>query len=408
MKAINSRYILTCNKSNDILENHSIVYDKKIVDILPTKELLNKYPNIETKDTNEHTIIIPGLINTHVHLEFSKNRTTLEYGDFVSWLKSVIINRDELIERVDEAYLSRVLDDMLNSGTTAIGAISSYGFEISACKKSPIRTTLFNEALGSKPDMIDDLYSLFRARLEDTKYIADERFTPAIAIHSPYSIHPILTKKVLQDAKDNDLLLTTHFMESPAEREWLENSQGDFLDFFKNFLATDKSLIKPIEFLKQFESHKTLFVHNTVATKDELSFIKNSNSSLVHCPVSNRFLTNLSLDLGLVDELGLEYSIGTDGLSSNISLSMFDELRAAMFTHTNQDINSLATKLLHSATNLGAKALGIDSGEISIGKNADFLEIDLPSTCEQISLATNIILHTKKPTSVTIGGLEYN
>jgi cytosine/adenosine deaminase-related metal-dependent hydrolase len=349
---------------------------------------------------------MPGLVNTHCHLEFSKNKTTLEYGDFVSWLKSVIINRDELIGGVDEEYLMPILDDILKSGTTSIGAISSYGFEITACKKSPIRAVLFNEAIGSKPDMIDDLYSLFMARLEDTKSMADDRFRPAIAIHSPYSIHPILTKKVLQHAKDDNLVVSAHFMESSAERDWLEKSKGDFVDFFKNFLGVDKSLITPSEFLKQFDGQKTLFVHNTVATKDELQHIKDNDSSIVHCPVSNRLLTNSSLDLNLVSDIGVEYSIGTDGLSSNISLSMFDELRSALFTHTNADINELANNLLYSATNVGARALGIDSGELTVGKNADFLHIDLSDDISEDNIARNIILHTTKPNRVVVSGVE--
>jgi cytosine/adenosine deaminase-related metal-dependent hydrolase len=402
MKAIKTKYILTNNKNKDILKDHAIVYDKTIKDILPNDNLVAKYPNI--KDIEEANIIIPGLVNTHCHLEFSKNKSTLEYGDFLKWLKSVIINRDDLIEGINDQFLSTILDEVVSCGTTSIGAISSYGFEINACKNSPIRAVLFNEAIGSKADMIDDLYSLFMARLEDTKHLADDRFAPAIAIHSPYAIHPILTKKVLQHAKDDDLIVTTHFMESMAEREWLESSSGDFLEFFENFLGMKSSLITPKEFLKQFESHKTLFVHNTIATKDELAYIKDMDSSIVHCPISNRLLTNKSLDLSLANEIGLDISIGTDGLSSNFSLNMFDELRSALFTHTNHDLNSLATSLLYSATNIGAKALGIDSGEIAIDKNADFLDIALDDIKDENSIAMQIILHTKKPNSVYIGG----
>jgi cytosine/adenosine deaminase-related metal-dependent hydrolase len=405
MKAVSSKYIITCNDKKDILKDYTIIYDDKIVDILPTTQAKEKYKNIDI-ESNSTQVVMPGLVNTHVHLEFSKNKTTLEYGDFVSWLKSVIINRDELIGGVDEEYLMPILDDILKSGTTAIGAISSYGFEITACKKSPIRAVLFNEAIGSKPDMIDDLYSLFMARLEDTKSMADDRFRPAIAIHSPYSIHPILTKKVLQHSKDDNLVVSAHFMESSAERDWLEKSKGDFVDFFKNFLGVDKSLITPSEFLKQFDGQKTLFVHNTVATKDELQHIKDNDSSIVHCPVSNRLLTNSSLDLNLVSDIGVEYSIGTDGLSSNISLSMFDELRSALFTHTNADINELANNLLYSATNVGARALGIDSGELTVGKNADFLHIDLSDDISEDNIARNIILHTTKPNRVVVGGVE--
>jgi cytosine/adenosine deaminase-related metal-dependent hydrolase len=405
MRAIKSDYIVTCDKDFTILQNSAIIFDDKIVEIIHSDRVKEKYPNIEVIETKPNSIIMPGLVNTHIHLEFSKNKTTLEYGDFVSWLKSVIVNREELIEGVDEEFLLPVLDSIIKSGTTTIGAVSSYGFEISACKKSPIRAVLFNEAIGSKPDMIDDLYSIFLGRLNETYSLADSRFIPAIAIHSPYSIHPVLTRKVLQIAKEEEHIVTTHFMESMSEREWLEGSSGDFYDFFDKFLGIQNSLITPSEFLKQFSGHKTLFVHNTIATKDELEFIKNNDSSLVHCPVSNRLLTNSALDLDLVEKIGVDFSIGTDGLSSNYSLSMFDELRSALFTHTTKDINSFANKLLMSATSGGASSLNINSGAIESGKHSDFLVVDMGSEIKDTnSLAMQIILHTKEPSSVYIGG----
>lgn len=405
MKAIKSEYILTCNNQKDILKDNVIVFDDKLIDILPISQFDTKYPNIKLIDTPTHTIIIPGLINTHCHLEFSKNKTTLDYGHFVSWLKSVIINRENLISDIDDEYISSMLDTIVHNGTTSIGAVSSYGFEINACKKSPIRTVLFNEAIGSNPQMIDDLYSIFLGRLNETYSLEDDRFIPAIAIHSPYSIHPILTKKILQIAKEENHIISTHFMESIAEREWLESSSGDFYDFFDKFLGVQKSLITPNEFLKQFDGLNTMFVHNTVANEDELKYIKNNNSTLIHCPISNRLLTNNLFDINKAKDLGLSYAIGTDGLSSNYSLNMFEELRVALFTHTTKDIKTLATDLLYSATNIGAKALNINSGSIEIGKNADFLTINIGELINvPNNIAMQIILHTTKPNSVYIGG----
>ena len=60
---------------------------------------------------------MPGLINSHIHLEFSANSTTLKYGNFMNWLNSVIKSRDELINKATkqliDAKLKKYLDKSL-------------------------------------------------------------------------------------------------------------------------------------------------------------------------------------------------------------------------------------------------------------------------------------------------------
>ena len=171
-----------------------------------------------------NTVIMPGLINSHIHLEFSSNSTSLSYGNFMSWLNSVIVNREALIEKSNTALINTKLDEMLKGGTTTIGAISSYGFEIEACKKTPINTVLFSEVIGSKADMIDTLFSDFKARLESVKKNSSKNFIPAIAIHSPYSVHPFLVREALRLAKEENLSVSAHFLESIEEFDWLPDS----------------------------------------------------------------------------------------------------------------------------------------------------------------------------------------
>lgn len=51
-------------------------------------------------------------------------------------------------------------------------------------------------------------------------------FIPAISIHSPYSTHPSLAYFALDLAKKQNLLASTHFLESKAENIWLRESKG--------------------------------------------------------------------------------------------------------------------------------------------------------------------------------------
>lgn len=171
MKLISAKWVITCDENSSIIENGAIVYDKKIIQIDTLEKIQENYPNLQPLILEENSVLMPGLINTHVHLEFSSNSTTLKYGNFMLWLNSVIGSRDELIQKATTNLIEKKLDKMKKSGTTTIGAISSYGFDMQACLNSPINTVFFNEVIGSKADMIDTLFADFKSRLEESKKI---------------------------------------------------------------------------------------------------------------------------------------------------------------------------------------------------------------------------------------------
>ncbi|WP_108062026.1 aminofutalosine deaminase family hydrolase [Poseidonibacter lekithochrous] len=406
MKILSAKWVLTCDENNSIIENGAVVFNEKIIDIDSLENIQKKYPDLEVEESKENSVLMPGLINSHVHLEFSANSTTLKYGNFMNWLNSVIKNRDTLIEKATTKLISKKLDRMKKTGTTSIGAISSYSFDLEACMKTPINTVFFCEVIGTKMDMVDTLFADFKSRLEGAKQSSSKNFIPAVAIHSPYSVHPFLVRESLRLAREENFAVSSHFLESPEEFEWLHKDQGLFIDFFKNFLGQDKAVTKPMEFLNNFSNMNNLsFTHCVEASDNDLEKIKSLGASINHCITSNRVLNNTKLDISRLD--GINLSIGTDGLSSNNSLSMFDELRNALMMHTDININSLATKLLKAATVNGAKALGLNKGVLQKDLDADIISFTLPDDIEENEdLAMHIILHTKFVDKTIIGGVD--
>ena len=283
MKIIDANYILTCNDDFEVLKNCAVCFDKIILDIDKLKNLSQKYPEAKVITLPKNSVLMPGLINTHVHLEFSANKTTLSYGNFVQWLYSVIENREELVENASEELIDKELKKMIQNGTTTIGAISSYGFDMNSCIKSALNVVYFTEALGSKQEMIDTLYQDFQAKLKSALSNKKDNFIPAIAIHSPYSTHPFLIREILNIAKQSNIPVSAHFMESKAENDWLNYSSGEFEVFFKEMLGQSVSLCKPNEFLNLFKNVKNLsFTHCVEANKEELEQIKELDATIIH------------------------------------------------------------------------------------------------------------------------------
>ena len=400
MKILIIDYIYT---PSQILKNQAIAFSEHIEAIDSVKNLKESYPKATVIHTKKNSVLYAGFINSHVHLEFSTNKTSLKYGSFMPWLESVIERREELVGACNNEVMKKACQTMLRSGITSFGAISSFGNELEVCEKTPQRVVFFNELIGSNASYADMLYRDFMERVKASMSCEEKSLiTPAIAIHSPYSVHPIILEKAVNLAKHHHLPLSAHLLESEAEKKWLEKGEGEFKPFFEKYFNTSTPVTTIKKFMEAFDNYPTHFTHCTEAEEKELNYLALKNHSIAHCPRSNRYLGCKRLK---IETLNLPFTIATDGLSSNDSLNIFDELRASLFLHNKIDIQTLAPQLIEAVTSTPAKVLDLNCGEISVGKLADFAIISLSETPireEEIALWT--ILHTKEVDAVYIGG----
>ena len=398
MIKLKADYVVTMNKNYDILLNAEVLFDKEIIDIgynLPGDSIY----------LGKNSVLMPALINTHTHLEFSSNKTSLSYGDFITWLESVIEKREELFISCKGECYKKAIEEMKKSGICAFGEISSSGNDLKYLKHSPLKVVYFNEIIGTNPAIVDAMYQDFLNRLNESLKLENENFKAAISIHSPYSVHPILMDKVINIAKEKNLPIQAHFMESKAERRWLDTGEGEFKLFFEKHFKNAKPLIKPIEFIEKFKNTNTTFVHCVYANEKEFEKISEIDAKIAHCPVSNRLLNVGKLDLERVKNYKIDYSVATDGLSSNYSLNLFKEIRAALLMHTDLHPKYLAKDLLKAVTINAAKELNLNNGSIEIGKSADLITFNLPGKVDNLDIIPiQIILHTNEVKELYING----
>ncbi len=389
-------------------KGYAVAFEKKIVLVAPIDEIVQKYSKAEHIETKPNSVLYPGFINTHVHLEFSANKTTLNYGSFLPWLYSVIENRETLVNSCDTQMALGACNEMLESGVTTFGAISSLGLDLQACIQAPQRVVFFNELIGSNPQSVDALYQDFLQRFKASSQHQDNLVSAGIAIHSPYSLHPIVLKKALLLAKEYKSVVSAHLLESPAEREWLESSTGEFKEFFEKFFNQRSAITTIDAFISAFDGYPTHFTHCVQANDKELKKLSVQGHSVAHCPRSNRLLGCGRLAIEKLIENKLSFSVATDGLSSNTSLSLFDELRSALMLHHLGDIHVLANLLIDSVTITAGEILGLDIGQIKEGYEADLAVITLPEKpTQEEDIALWTILHTQKVNQLYIQGEQH-
>ncbi len=375
-----------------VLKNHAVLVDETILQVAPKSKVLRDNKDVETIEYPKYSLLFPGLINAHVHVEFSGNKTELSYGDFINWLYSVIENREELMQGCDLVCMTKAIDAMLANGITTFGAISSHGLDFEACFNAKQNVVFFNELIGSQAAAADVLFGDFLQRLERSKEQKRKGFFPGVAIHSPYSVHPVLVQKALEVVRKERLPLTAHFMESLAERQWLDNAKGEFKEFFDKFLQQQKPVSSAKEFLESFDGVSTLFAHAIKASDEEYETMKRNAHTIAHCPISNRLLGNGALELEKIEKIGVKWCLATDGLSSNYNLDLWEEMKAALFMHTDLPLLELAKKLIAAATVNGANALSLPKGEITKGKDADMIVLQLEGEPTP-ELELHMILH---------------
>lgn len=352
---------------NILIENENII---KIFSN-SSKTLLDKDID-KIIDANED-VVMPGLINTHCHLSMSIFRETVDGLGLQDWLTKKIWPIEEKLTSKDIYDGSKIsFQEMIETGTTTVNDMYFMAKEtIKAAKEMGIRlqTTRALMDLSGKKDgdlRIKEIEEL----LEKNKN--EELITINAGLHGFYTSSEDYAKKVIRFAKNNNLILHTHFCENEKEVE----------DIKKGYNKT------PVEILKhELPGTKAILAHCVKLSNKEIEEISkiHADISIATCPVSNLKLGCGIANISKMQEVGLNISIGTDGQGSGCNLDLFEQMKyvALLQKGMNEKPELMpAYEILKMATINGAKALGLEKkiGSIEVGKRADLIIIDMKSS----------------------------
>ncbi|TWT50001.1 Aminodeoxyfutalosine deaminase [Thalassoglobus neptunius] len=324
--------------------------------------------------------VIPGLINTHTHLEFSSLQKPLEpLRSFCDWIREVIRWKISQPERNHPA-ISQGLAESIHSGSTLVGEIATRDWRTERDWSEvdfPQQVVMFREFLGLDPSSISASLDLAAEFLSAE---SPQPCQPAISPHAPYSTHPELIAQLAQLAQAHDVPLAFHLAESPEEIELLRNGTGPFKKMLSDLNIDTGTLFEsrqgPIDYLKLIDvSSPVLVIHGNNLTGEELEFLsKRENFSIVYCPRTHAAMQTGQHRWQQMLEHGINVALGTDSRASNPDLSVFKELA---FVHSSTP-NVPASRLLRLATVNAAQALGQqNSGRLAAGAIASLCVVPL-------------------------------
>jgi len=128
-----------------------------------------------------------------------------------------------------------------------------------------------------------------------------------------------------------------------------------------------------------------------------MEIIKSAGGSVAHCPVSNLKLASGIAPVPAMLNKGVNVGLATDGVASNNSTDMFEEIKLAAVLHKGISENPTAVNAytaLRMATVNGALAQGRnDCGRIKEGFDADviMLDFDRPHLIPCHNVASNAV-----------------
>jgi len=211
----------------------------------------------------------------------------------------------------------------------------------------------------------DNVYEQSLRAIE--KYKNNKQIKIDASIHGVYTSHPPAWKQVMDFTHKYNLGMHVHLSETKTEHEGA----------VKNYGKTPAAV---------FNEHGVFDVpaiaaHSVWVTDEDMDILKEKNVTVAHNPISNLKLASGLAPINKIIEKGINVAIGTDGVSSNNSHDIFEELKMASLLqkYAANDPTALpAYEAIKMATTNGAKAQGREkeSGIIKEGYNADLILLD--------------------------------
>ncbi len=328
----------------------------------------------------KNKLVIPGLINCHTHTYMSVFRNIADDLSFDEWLFKNIMPREDKLSSED-AYWGALLSciEMIKTGTTCFLDMHMFKNQTAKATVDSGMRAVISRGLSGENRSEDGAVRRINEALEEfEEWKNEKKLSFMLAPHAIYTCGTDYIKFIIDKAKEYNLPLHTHLSETRYEVSESEKNYG----------------MTPVQYLDSlgFFELNTVAAHCVHLKDSDFKIFKKKNVNVVLNPKSNMKLGNGFAPVYRMINEGINVCMGTDSAASNHSLNLFSDMNCTALIHKAVNENPKAVtafEVFKAATINGAKALGINSGQIKEGKAADLAILDL--NCPQMRPKNNII-----------------
>ena len=389
--------IVTMNPGDSIVHGDLLIEDDKIVSI--GRSSTNADVIIDARDC----AVVPGFIQTHIHLCQTLFRSAADDLALIDWLKKRVWPLEAAHSAQSIAASARLgVAELIKGGTTCALTMETVNHTSEVFRvvlESGFRATIGkcmmdkgDEVPGALREVSADSIKESVALLEEWHGVGNGRLRYCFAPRFAVSCTRELLEQVGQLARERDVMIHTHASENKTECEMVEAETG-----MRNITYLDQVGIT---------GRHVVLAHCVHLADNEIKILRNTQTNVAHCPSSNLKLGSGIAPITKLLANQISISLGADGAPCNNRLDMFTEMRTAALLQKalhGPEVLS-ARRVLQMATIDGARTLGLESeiGSIEVGKKADVSVIDLnqPHTSPESHDVVSAIVYSAQAADV--------
>lgn len=396
---IENGVVVTMDAQRHLYQNGAVaIEDHEIIAVGPVEEIKSEF---ETKQSIDATgqLVMPGLINTHVHVPDILYRGRGKERGLHDWLFNVkqpfVVAMDADDHQLaaalycQEALLAGVTTFVENAGGTGTGYeppvidaklnvydkmgvrnIYAHGFldtesdpemaRYAECqrRKAP-GVTHTDDPLPETEEALSTVESL----IQDYHGTANGRQSVWPGPFLAWGVSPEGLAGAVELAERYDVMTTTHTAESPQQERHLASS---------------------VEYLESagYLGERTLLGHCVQLDEADIRRLAETDTRVAHNVVTNCSLGTGVAPVPTMQQYGVTVGLGTDNIDQNDTVNMLSDMRFAATVHkaVRQDPAAMtAETVLEMATIDAARAIGREDelGSLEAGKLADIVVLDL-------------------------------